>query len=91
MLDKEADEFGGNTLLLDCDSALYSDLFDDDGQPNSGAVSANEWHYSDLREGLNGIGFLTKENNFSSPEKDAIAESIKTSRADGDGTLEGTI
>ena len=44
--------YGGTTMLLDCDSILYSAQF-----------SGNEdncWNLSDVKAGLNGSSFLTK-------------------------------
>jgi len=75
VLDREATEFGGNTLFLDCDAKLYEAFFDRDRTPNPGAQKANEWAYSDVKMGLIGDAFLEKDGCFTGPEKKAIAES----------------
>lgn len=87
VLDKASSDFGvtGNSLLLDCDNVLYNAKFDEDGEPNSGAHKANEWAYSDVKNGLNGNSFLTKAGNFTSVERSAIAESTKAAASAGDG------
>ncbi len=94
VLDKDSTDFGGTTMLLDCDTVLWtgsdpSSVFD----PNS-----NDWATSDIKRYLNSeassadtydystIGFLT--TSFSTTEQNAIAESSKTSAItgkDGDG------
>ena len=76
VLDKSGMEFGGNTLFLDCDSVLFEAAFDKDGMPNPPAAYANEWYYSDIRSGLNGSDFLTKEGCLTTMETDAIARSV---------------
>ncbi len=63
------------TMLLDCDSVLFLKKFDEDGNPNTGAVSANEWLHSDIRNAVNGDAFFTKDGCFTDTEKNAIAES----------------
>ena len=84
VLDKNTTVFGGTTMLLDCDSILWtgsnpSSAFDD---------NSNDWASSNIRTYLNGT-FLT--NNFSAVEQSAIASSTKstaysgTDGADGDG------
>lgn len=83
VLDPKTDIFGGNTMLLDCDKALYIDQFDADSDPNPapGEPYPNDWQYSDIRNNLNGEKFLDKEGVFSQVEKDSIALSnINTRR-----------
>ena len=67
--------YGGTTMLLDCDSILYTAKFDEDGEPNPGAQKRGEWQYSDMRANLNGSAFLTKTNGFTAIEKAAMASS----------------
>ena len=83
VLDKASDKFGvtGGSLFLDCDSTLYYAKFDEDGAANEGASKPNEWAYSDVKAGLNGESFLTKEGNFTPAEKSAIAESTVSAHA----------
>ena len=71
VLDKASDKFGvtGGSLFLDCDSTLYKAAFDNDGSANNGASKPNEWAYSDVKAGLNGVSFLTKSGNFTEVEK----------------------
>ena len=48
---------------------------------------ANEWAYSDVKNGLNGSAFLEKENGFNTPERAAIAESSIGTRENTAGNL----
>lgn len=68
-------KFGTTTMLLDCNTILYYDCFDQDGEANSGAVNPNEWAYSDVKARLNGKSFLNRANGFTDVEKNAIASS----------------
>ena len=83
VLDKASDKFGvtGGSLFLDCDSVLYNAAFDNDGNENTGASNPNEWAYSDVKTGLNGERFLTKEGNFTPAEKSSIAGSTVAAHA----------
>lgn len=83
VLDKASTDFGveGGSLFLDCDSTLYDAMFDNDGSANEGALKPNEWAYSDVKSGLNGDSFLTKDGNFTDAEKCAIAESTVSAHA----------
>ena len=83
VLDKESTDFGGTTMLLDCDTILWagsdpSSVFDSD---------SNVWRYSDIEKYLNSgfsystTGFLT--TSFSIPEQNAIAYSKKLSAIEG--------
>ena len=62
------------TMLLDCDRILYYAQFDEDGYANQGARKPNEWAYSDVRTSLKDSAFLTKENGFTTIERDAITK-----------------
>ena len=62
VLDNETTVFGGKTMLLDCESILWTgdgsngcsdSRFDKDGKANEGASKANEWAYSDIKRFLN--------------------------------------
>ena len=83
--------YGGTTMLLDCDSILYTAPFDTDAVANTGAQKPNEWAYSDVKAGLNGSAFLTKADGFTMIEKDAIAESTIASHALVEGTAAGQV
>lgn len=81
VLDRTTTDFGGTTMLLDCDSILWkNDLnsrFDD---------RSNVWADSEIKTYLNGT-FLS--GNFTDLERAAIAASSKasTSTTDGNGWL----
>ena len=81
VLDSNTTVFGGTTMLLDCDSILWTGS-DPGGVFSSGNI--NEWAHSDIRRYLNET-FLT--NNFSTTEQNAIAKSTKSAAdsSDGDG------
>lgn len=83
VLDSNSTDFGGNTMLLDCDSVLWDDT-NSDGQSNAFDAESNIWADSDIRAYLNGT-FLS--NCFSVQEQQAIAASFKRepSSTDGDG------
>ncbi|MDY3745996.1 MAG: DUF6273 domain-containing protein, partial [Lachnospiraceae bacterium] len=63
------------TMFLDCDSILYREKFDKDGTANADGKNFNDWSISDVKNSLNGDGFLNKEGVFTTDEKNAIAES----------------
>ena len=76
--DYSAEDTEGNkaeTMLLDCDSILYYQKFDNDGTANEGYEKANDWAGSDVKSSLNGDGFLHKDGVFTTAEKNAIAAS----------------
>ena len=77
VLDPLSDKYGNvnGTLFLDSDKCLYNDCFDADGKANFGARKANQWAFSDIKQGLNGDKFLNKEGVFTDAEKNAISES----------------
>ncbi len=78
VLDKDSTDFGGTTMLLDCDTVLWT------GSDPSSAFDAdsNVWADSDIKSYLNST-FLT--TGFSTPEQNAIAGSTKTSAGSTDG------
>ena len=78
VLDKDSTDFGGTTMLLDCDTVLWT------GSDPSSAFDAdsNVWADSDIKSYLNST-FLT--TSFSSIEQNAIAGSTKTSAGSTDG------
>ncbi|MBQ9934696.1 MAG: hypothetical protein IJO70_02515 [Lachnospiraceae bacterium] len=78
VLDKDSTDFGGTTMLLDCDTVLWA------GSDPSSAFDAdsNVWADSDIKSYLNST-FLT--TSFSSLEQKAIAGSTKTSTGSTDG------
>ena len=63
------------TMFLDCDSILYKQKFESDGTANKDGKKANDWSISDVKNSLNGDGFLNKEGVFTTAEKNAIAKS----------------
>ena len=75
VLDPHSTNYGGDTMLLDCDSVLYSAAFNNHETPNEGAFYPNEWAYSDVKKRLNegDDSFLTC--SFTDPERTAIADS----------------
>ena len=68
-----------HTMLLDCDNVLYCKQFNNSVNPNEGAISSNEWKYSDINVALNGSDFLDKANVFTEIEKNSIANSFASS------------
>ncbi len=65
-------DFGGTTMLLDCDMLLYTSWFD--GQN----PLTNVWSDSLVRSGLNGSAFFDKDGNLTEAEKGAILETSIT-------------
>lgn len=61
------------TMLLDCDTTLFSAFFDEDGTKNDGQQNKNSWKGSDLETRLNGNDFYNNTSVFSSKEKNAVA------------------
>ena len=61
--------FGGTTMLLDCDTILYSAKY-----YKASATKLN-WKDSTIKSGLNGSEFLKKSGVFTEAEKSAIAQS----------------
>ncbi len=85
VLDIAATQFGGNTMLLDCDSTIEKNMrFDGD---------SNVWANSEIRTWLNGNDFYGNASVFTAQEKAAIAISTKETpdtsdpnNKDGDGS-----
>ena len=76
-------DFGGTTMLLDCDSTLYTAPFDS---------TSNSWENSSIKTELNGYRFLTMEGVFTPAESKAIASSTKATKNndhDGSGWWDG--
>lgn len=65
------------TMLLDCDTVLCEHMFDEDGLSNDEEKSVSSWDVSDVKNSMNGSGFLDKEGVFTEPEKSAIAVANK--------------
>ncbi len=76
VLDTHSNEFGGNTMFLDCDSNITCEYFDDD---------SNAWDDSEIKTWLNGDDFFGRAGVFTVQERAAIASSTKASAATGDG------
>ena len=83
VLTNSTTRYGGKTMLLDCDSVLYTARFDEDN---------NEWANSELKTVLNGDSFLNDRDVFTDAEKAAIVESRVDSHplVTGDGDTEVT-
>ncbi|MCR5251565.1 MAG: hypothetical protein K6E50_13265, partial [Lachnospiraceae bacterium] len=81
VLDKASEDFGvkGGSILLDCDSVLFSHKFG----------SSEDWSSSTLKSDINGNGFLTKQGNLSDIERQAISASTKKEKVDKDGNGDG--
>ena len=78
VLSKNTSDFGGTTMLLDCDSTLYTAVLDS---------NSNSWENSSIKTELNGDLFLTSEGVFTPAESNAIAFSRKaTKNNDHDGS-----
>ena len=73
VLDRTTTDFGGTTMLLDCDSILWEGT-NSNNQSSRFDDSSNVWADSEIKTYLNGT-FLT--NNFTLLEKAAIAASSK--------------
>ena len=69
VLSPKTTEYGGTTMLLDCDSILYDSVYDE--------TKNRPWIISDVESGLNGEQFLTAEGVFTFMEREAIAPSVK--------------
>ena len=72
VLTNSTSEFGGTTMLLDCDSTLISKPY------NSSLPYSNSWTGSEIYAWLNGDDFYNNSNVFTSQEKTAIAASSKS-------------
>lgn len=78
VLDNSTSDFGGTTMLLDCNSILYQVGFD---KYNGGT---NAWNTCQLKSELNST-FLN--SNFSEMEQSAIAKSTKAFPGSQDSTI----
>ena len=63
VLTPETTAYGEKTMLLDCDTILFKEIFD---------TAEREWNNSHIRDTLNGSSFLEKEGVFTKQEKNAI-------------------
>ncbi|MBQ6212323.1 MAG: hypothetical protein IJJ57_05445 [Ruminococcus sp.] len=79
--------FGGNTMLLDCDTALFTDAFRDDSQ----AADANVWTASDLYKVLNTNDDAFLNTAFTNAESAAIAESKRETHDLVEGSEAGNV
>ena len=82
--------YGSATMLLDCDTVLFSAPFDSDGVANLNANYPNEWMHSDLWDTLNGMAFLDA-GGFNAREQEAIAKSYIAPHALVEGTDPGCV
>jgi len=96
VLDPYTEEFGGKTMLLDCNTALYQDVFafyDENGeeifQYDIDGPKPSEWSNSYLKANMNGYGFYLADDGFTDEERAAIAESTKASHPLVQGTGAG--
>ncbi len=77
-------DFGGKTMLLDCNSTIVAREFDGNANKN--------WANSGIEEWLNGNDFYKKSGVFTAQENAAIASSTKPAKVEGDGNgLTGTL
>ncbi|MDD6057387.1 MAG: DUF6273 domain-containing protein [Clostridiales bacterium] len=83
VLDRTTTDFGGTTMLLDCNSILWAGI-NSDNQRSRFDDDSNVWANSEIKTYLNGT-FLT--TGFTPLEQTAIATSTKesASRTDGNG------
>ncbi len=85
VLDPSSSDFGGNTMLLDCDSVLFVEYLN----------TTNNWTWNNcyLNGWLNGNDFLGSGTDpsgaFTFQEREAIASSVKTAPADNDSGYSG--
>ena len=80
VLSASTSDFGGRTMLLDCDSVLFTAAFDTN--------NSNDWGNSSIKNELNGNSFLAKNGVFTTAETNAIANSTKAEKNndhDGNG------
>ncbi len=91
VLSRQTSEYGGSTMLLDCDRTIDFTRFDQDGKANTTSAYPTTWRYSDLRSYLNGSDFLTKQGVFTEQERDAIYNSNIQSHVLQVGDLAGKV
>ena len=78
VLTTRSSDFGGNTMLLDCNYVLLKREFDEG--------NSIVWETSSLRAFLNGTGFYSNQDVFTAAEKSAIAASTKNQKNGNDGS-----
>lgn len=71
------EDYGGKTMLLDCDWVLWKDKFDDH------VPLTNVWKDSSIKAKLNSAAFLLDDSYFSPAERNAIAKSTRNSDTSG--------
>lgn len=82
VLARSTSDFGGRTMLLDCDRVLWKGT-NGDGQSSRFDESSSDWAESEIRAYLNGK-FL--EKNYTAYERAAIASSSKAEKGSTDGS-----
>ena len=80
VLDKRSSDFGGFTMLLDCDKCLFDCRFD------KNIMGSSDWSVSELRSTLNGDSFLNDPSVFTAIERNAIHASNKEQPTQRDGS-----
>lgn len=80
------------TMLLDCDTILLNDYFDDNSSANDGQTSGNpnEWTGSDLEKWLNGTDYYGSTSVFTLGEKSAILQT-ELAASDADYNVNGRL
>ena len=78
VLANKTSDFGGTTMLLDCDNLLYTSQM-------YGANAPVAWTNTIVYSSLNGDDFLNKAGVFTNLEKASIAESRKERKSASDG------
>ena len=89
VLSKSTTEFGGETMLLDCDVSIKFDMAHCSGDRYE--YGENGWANSDINAWLNGDEFYENESVFSKPERETIATSVKLAPSSSDGPGEDEI
>ena len=90
VLDPESTKYKSETILLDCDTVLFEELFDDCGverpyghivgqnnYPHCLGTETNDWSSCSLNSYINGDGFLNKDGVFTEVEKKSLAKSYQ--------------
>ena len=81
VLQNDCEEFGTKSIFVDCDSVLFTEKYDKDGNPNESGKAVNDWNISDVKSFLNGSEFLNFDRFFDSRESGAIVTSRKDAHA----------
>ena len=87
VLNPNETQFGGTTMLLDCDTTLFTDAFRDDGK----AANANVWAASDLYKVLNTNDDAFLNTSFTGAEAAAIAQSAREAHPLVEGSEAGNV